>query len=173
MEPIIIKNRVFRLLGCVYYGDPFHFHSKKEWTYENEIGLLWKRFGGLIRKYSILLDKINANPEFGYEVHLEPEEYRETKQYYVIVGIEVNNIEEIPLEMFIKILPRTDYILVTTKVNSSNTEIQDLYDEWIPKNNYQNSYPYLIQAYEQKRYFGLENPASEIDWYIPIKPVEK
>ena len=85
IKPTILEEKTFKLLGCVFYGDPFH--SAKEWTYENEIGKLWQRFAKVSYKYSILLKKICTDVDIGYEIHLEPEEYKETRNYYVMVGM--------------------------------------------------------------------------------------
>ena len=169
LEPDIIPKKSFTLLGCVYYGDPFH--EAAEWTYENEIGKLWMRFQNLYQRYSFLLSKISIEPGVGYEIHIEPEEYKKTKQYYIFVGTEVSNFEEVPMEMFIKILPTTEYLKVTTKGDDSKA-VEDLFKKWIPEHNYEQAYPYIIQAYDYKRYKGLEDKTSEIDWYIPVKTIK-
>ena len=114
VKPIIIEHKIFKLLGCVYYGNPFH--SAEEWSYENEIGKLWNRFGELTYKYSKLLKGISIDRDIAYEVHLEPEEFKKTKKYYVMVAMEVKESNEIPLEMFIKILPKSDYLIFTTTI---------------------------------------------------------
>ena len=118
LEPEIISERGFTLLGCVFYGDPFH--TAEEWSYENEIGHLWQRFMKLAFKNSILLDRIRVDPEIAYEIHIEPEEYEKTKRYYVFVGMEISSIEEVPLEMFLKKLPISKYLVCTTKVSEPN-----------------------------------------------------
>jgi len=172
MEPIIFEGKVFQLLGCVFYGDPFH--SAEEWSYENEIGKLWERYIELsMRKYPLLLRKISVDSYIGYELHLEPNEYEETKKYYVMVGTEVNNIEEIPLEMFIKILPKTTYINFTTTIETKFEIGGYIYKQWIPENSYEQAFPYVIQGYDGRRYKGLDDPKSEIDWYIPVKKIIK
>ena len=76
VKPIIIEHKILKLLGCVYYGNPFH--SAEEWSYENEIGKLWNRFGELTYKYSKLLKGISIDRDIAYEVHLEPEEFKKT-----------------------------------------------------------------------------------------------
>ena len=45
MEPQILDEKIYNLIGSVYYGNPFH--SAKEWSTDNEIGNTWKRFGAL------------------------------------------------------------------------------------------------------------------------------
>lgn len=165
-EPKIIDEKIFRLLGCVFYGDPFH--SAKEWTIENEIGKTWLRFGNLSRKYSILLKKINANPYVAYEIHIEPEEYKKTKKYDIFVGIEVKNYEEVPVEMFVKILPKTRYVMFITK-GRDFSEGEYVFKKWLPNSNCEQAYPYIIQSYDRRRFKALDDEESEIDWYIPIK----
>lgn len=167
IEPTLVEDKIFKLLGCVFYGDPFQ--SAEEWSYENEIGKLWQRFGTLTYKYSSLIKKISIDNNIGYELHLEPEEYKETKNYYVMVGMEVSNLDEIPLEMFIKILPKTNYIAFTTTMENKFELGGYMYKNWMPKNSYTQNFPYVLQLYDRRRYKGLDDPQSEIDWLIPIK----
>lgn len=166
MEPQITRKLSLKLVGCVYYGDPFH-HGE-EWTVENEVGKLWQRFMSLSQKYSSLLAGISAKKNSAYEVHIEPEEYRTTKNYYVFVGVEVTSIEEIPLEMFVKVLPETRYALFTTKLKDKHLAAQVL-ENWIPQNGYEQAYPYIIEAYDANRFRGIDDVTSEIDWYLPVK----
>lgn len=170
MKPIIIEQKIFKLLGCVFYGDPFH--EAEEWTYENEIGKLWERFGKSFVKYASLLKRISTNWNIGYELHLEPAEYKKTKNYYVMVGMEVNNIDEIPLEMFVKILPKVDYVKFTTTIENKDEEGMQVFKNWIPENGLEQAYPFIIESYDQNRYKGLDNPNSEIDWFIPIRKIK-
>ena len=168
MEPTITQKMSLQLLGCVYYGNPFH--SAEEWTIENEVGKVWQRFMNLASKYPSLLSKIGINNNISYEIHIEPEEYKTTKNYYVFVGIEVNTIKEVPLEMFVKILPETRYLKFTTKISDKDSGAYIL-KEWMPQNGYMQAYPYVIEAYDHKRFRGLGDSESEIDFYIPVKEV--
>lgn len=156
-----------KLLGCVYYGDPFH--QAREWRYENEIGLLWQRFFNVYKKYHFLLNKINLNSNIAYEVHIEPDEYKENKHYYVFVGCAVESITEIPLELYYKPLPLTEYIQFTTQAQEFD-KAEVIFRKWLGAKNsgYSQAFPYVIQRYNSKRYKSLEDPASEIDWLIPI-----
>lgn len=167
IEPILVENKIFTLLGCVFYGNPFH--KAQEWSYENEIGKLWERFGKLAYKYSSLFKKISVDHNIAYELHLEPEEFTKTKQYYIMVGMEIVNLSEVPLEMFIKTLPKSDYVVFTTTIENKIEIGSFIYKEWLPSNNYEQTFPFILQLYDGKRYHGLEDPKSEIDWYIPVK----
>ena len=46
-----------------------------------------------------------------------------------------------------------------------------MYKKWMPKNYYEQSFPYVLQMYDNRRYKELDDPQSEIDWYIPVKKV--
>ncbi|MFX0095717.1 MAG: GyrI-like domain-containing protein [Candidatus Hodarchaeota archaeon] len=165
---IIEKRRTMHLIGCVFYGDPFH--SSRGWSVENEIGLTWQRFMNLYAKNQEMINMYRINPNLAYEVHIEPEEYKETKNFYVFVGIEVNNLDKMPLGMFYKILPATMYAVFTFQGEKMFSGGDYIWQEWLPKSDeYQEAYPFLIQAYDETRFKGLDNKASELDYYIPIK----
>lgn len=171
IEPDLVENRIFKFLGCVFYGDPFH--SKPGWTKGNEIWLIWERFQNLTRKYSTLLSKVAKDLGTGYEIHIEPEEYKSTKNYYVFVGIEVEEILELPLEMYLKILPKINYIKFTSMMKSKENIGGYIYREWMPENDYTQAFPYVIESYNSKRFRSVDDPESEIDWFIPIKKKSK
>ncbi len=166
-NPQIIKDKQIKLLGCVFFGNPFH--EAKEWSYENEIGNLWIRFMNLTKQYKEYLEKISSRSTLGYELHLEPADYSKTNHYYVMVGIEIGEIEEEPLEFFTKSLPRTDYIEFTTQMSDKNEQGAYVYQTWMPHKKISQRYPYILQKYDSNRYRGLEDPSSEIDWLIPIQ----
>ncbi len=165
MEPIIIDEKEYKLLGCVYYGDPFH--SAKGWDPNNEIGNTWKRFYELFHQYKDFLDKAKAGKEFGFEVHIEPGDYKKKKKFHVFVGIEVKNYDFFPLDMFYKVFPKTKYLFFTTKYLGKGCE--SIFSDWLPNSNYEQSYPYIMQSYSPDRWKGENHPNSLMDWYIPIK----
>ncbi len=41
--------------------------------------------------------------------------------------------------------------------------------EWLPKAGLEQSHHYIIEAYDPVRFKGLEDPASELDIYVPIR----
>ena len=171
--PKISEQKQLILLGCNFYGNPFH--SAGEWSKENEIGKLWIRFGENYQKYSFLLDKLNAFPGKSFEVHFEPSDYKNTKNFEIFVGIAVEQlIEDIPLEFVFKILPASKYASVTSH-GTDYSSVDFLFSEWLksPKSKYKQSYPFMIEYYDEKRFNArnMDNPKSEIDWWIPV--VEK
>lgn len=168
LNPKLLEPTSLHLLGCVFYGDPFH--DAKEWTYENEIGALWNRFMRIYSKYRYLLDSINNDRDIGYEMHLEPSEYETTRKYYVFVGLAIKNLSEIPLEMYYKPLPQVQYLQFTTKTQD-HAKSEYIFRKWLlnEESSYRQAFPYVIQMYNSRRYRGLEDPTSEIDWLIPIQ----
>lgn len=110
----------------------------------------------------------NLNSTISYEIHIEPEEYVNTRQYYVFVGFELKKISEVPLEMFIKILPSIQYLKFTAKAKDHDSG-EYYFKNWFSHSKYEQAYPYIIQAYDAQRFKSLEDEESEIDWYIPIK----
>jgi AraC family transcriptional regulator len=163
----ILNEKSLKLLGCVYYGDPFH--SEEKWSKDNEIGLLWSRFYNLYEKHRENFEKSAVN-EIAYEVHIQPGDYSETGKFYVYVGLEVDRIDEVPLEMFCKILPSTKYAIFTFKGREMFKGGEYIWQEWLPNSEYEETYPYLMLAYHKSRYYGLDSENSEVDYYIPIKP---
>lgn len=163
----IIDEKSLKLVGCVYYGNPFH--SKEEWDVENEIGMLWERFYKLYNKYSDNLEEITES-EVTYEAHIQPDDYHETGKFYVYVGLEVKTNDKMPLEMFCKTFPFTKYAVFTFKGREMFRGGEYIWQDWLPNSEYEEAFPYLILAYHKNRYYGLDDENSEIDYYIPLKP---
>ncbi|MCK9152280.1 GyrI-like domain-containing protein [Methanobacterium alcaliphilum] len=158
--------KALKLMGCVYYGDPFH--SNQEWSTENEIGVTWNRFHRLCYLHEeILCEK--AIGDVAYEVHIQPDDYKETGKFYVYVGVEVKKLDEMPLEMFAKTLPPTKYAVFTYKGEDMFNGGTYIWSEWLPSSEYEESYPYMLQAYDKSRFRGLDDPESEVDFYVPVK----
>ena len=169
---IITEPTILNLMGCVYYGNPFH--SAGEWSYDNEIGNLWKRFMKLsMGHYRSFFQKVAKEPGIAYEMHLETSEFKETKRYYVFVGIETKKINNQPLELFTKILPETQYLQFTSKADDSK-DADYIMRKWLntKSTGYRQNYPFILQRYDE-RYKGLHDLDSEIDWMIPISFITK
>lgn len=164
---IIDRNKPLKLIGCVYYGDPFH--SKEGWNVENEIGLIWQRFMKLCEKYKDIIERNVINNNIAYEIHVHPDDYNETKKFYVYVGLEVEKFDGVPLEMIAKTFPATMYAVFTFKGKDIFRGGKYIWQKWLPNSNYEEAYPYFIEAYDEARFHGLDNEDSEIDYWVPIK----
>lgn len=78
---IIDRKKPLKVMGCLFYGDPFH--SKGEWSMENEIGLLWQRFGALYEKHKEMIDRYRVDKGVAYEIHIQPKDYEEAFSYFI------------------------------------------------------------------------------------------
>lgn len=162
----ITGEKTLKLVGCVYYGNPFH--SSDEWSVENEIGILWNRFFRLYQIHADILQEEAVN-NFAYEVHIEPDDYKKIGKFYVYVGIEAKKMEKMPIEMFCKALPTTKYAVFTFKGEDMFKACEYIWDHWLPRSDYDEAHPFMVQAYDKNRFNGMDNPESEIDFYVPVK----
>jgi AraC family transcriptional regulator len=164
----IVKRRKYTLLGCVFYGDPFH--SKAGWSTENEIGLLWQRFMGLYEKNKTKITRKAVNRHLGYEVHIQPGDYRATRKFYVFVGVEVETLVGMPFEMWGKTLPSSSYAVFTFRGKEIFRGGKYIWETWLPgSEEYEEAYPYFMEVYDKRRFNGLGKEESEIDYYVPIR----
>ncbi len=166
MKATIIEKTQMTLVGFNFFGDPFQL--SQEWTEENEIGRLWKRFIGFFEKNRLKI-KHPTNNQICYEIHFENEESKLKGYFDIFVGLEVEKLDEVPLELLIKILPTTKYAVFTLEGDQIMSDWPKMiYQEWLPDSGYQIAYPYNIQVYDQ-RFKGLDNLAvSAIDVYVPV-----
>jgi AraC family transcriptional regulator len=167
MKPKILERGEIILAGTVFYGDPFE--SPGGWSEENEIGKLWRRFNTLWDAKRDLIKNV-TNPNVGYEVHIEPEEYAETKNFYVMVGVQVDRVEPLPLELSFKVLPATTYAVFTLKGREITSDWPDrIYREWLPNSAYEEAYKFTVEYYGPN-FKGMGDPESELEIHVPVKP---
>ena len=159
-----------KLGGMVYFGDPVH--SVEGWTEGNEIGKLWRRFEELCEAYADIIEEHAVELGVAYEIHIAYPE-TEVKEYHIFVGIETKGPVDYPLELFYKELPETQYAVFTMKGLEMAKEIAAIYTDWLPKSEYVESYPMLIQRYDMTRFKGLDDPDSEIDVMLPVRKADE
>lgn len=167
MEPTaIIEKGQMLLVGFSFFGDPFSMSG--EWTEENEIGRLWHRFISYMTKNQDCIKHIVDN-EVAYEVHVEHEETKLKGHSEVFVGVEVEELEDVPVEMLMKTLPPITYAVFTLKGQQITSDWPKMIGQWMTQSGYQQAYTYGFQRYDQ-RFKGIERiDESELDVYVPIK----
>jgi len=169
MEPRITHGERIVLAGYSFFGDPFA--ETGCWTEENEIGRLWDRFFGY---HSHRQDPCAGYDEalVAYEVHVECDQTASTGHREVFVGIRVDTLDEVPVDLLVKVLPATQYVVFTLRGREIASDWSQQTSEWMLHNGYIAAYPYGFQLYDQ-RFKGLDNlEASELDVYIPIRPAD-
>jgi AraC family transcriptional regulator len=154
-------------VGFSFYGDPFA--ESGGWTEENEIGRLWRRFEAFMIDNA---DRIKHVKEHmvGYEVHVWSEETAARGHSDVFAGMVVEKLEDVPMEVLVKILPPTTYAVFTLKGAQAITDwTKMVYEEWLPGSEYESAYNYNIQRYDQ-RYKGVDQlDESVMEVYVPVK----
>jgi len=166
MEPRIIEKREIILVGMDFCGDPYT--KAGGWSEQNEIGRLWKRFTSYFDKHK---DKIkHLVSKSGYEVWVDNIEKLDEKDKYIFVGVEIEKMEDLPLGLVAKILPRTKYAVFTVKGKEIKSNWgNNINKDWLPKSSYKEAYNFLIEYYDENRFKGMNNEESELDIYVPIK----
>jgi AraC family transcriptional regulator len=166
MQPTIINKDQMVLLGFSFFGDPFEFSAG--WTEENEIGHLWRRLMVYLEAHAGRIRHVKSHTVM-VEVHIEHEETALTGEHEVFVGLEVERLEDVPVELVAKILPATTYAVFTLHGEQINSDWTQLIYGWMSQSEYQRAYAYGLQWYDE-RFKGLERmDESAIDVYVPVK----
>jgi predicted transcriptional regulator YdeE len=167
MKPKIVHRDQLLLVGFGFFGDPFA--ASGGWTEENEIGRLWNRFMTYLQHQGDRVRHI-ADPNVCYEVHLMHGETAATGNFEVFVGVKVVCLEELPVEVLVKVLPPTTYAVFTLKGKQITADwSRMIYTEWMPQSGYREAYPFTFQLYD-RRFKGLDQLAgSELDVYVPVE----
>jgi AraC family transcriptional regulator len=166
LTPRILEKRKIALVGLDFYGDPFK--DAAGWSEENEIGRLWQRFENYYEQERVSVK--HKVSDSGYELWVDFEGEETTKERYIFVGVEVEKVEDIPLEFVAKTLPETRYAVFTLKGEKIKSNwSEDIYKKWLPEAGLKTSHEYLIECYDPKRFKGPADPNSELDILVPIE----
>jgi len=159
------------LLGLNFFGDPFRFSG--DWTEENEIGRLWKRFLAYLQENEQRIKHAQMDGPM-YEVHVQHEMTPRTGECEVFVGIEVEKLEDVPVLLSAKILPAVTYAVFTFRGKQIVSDWGHwIFDEWLPQSDFESAYPYGFQYYDE-RFKGLERlEESVLDVYIPVRKIKQ
>ena len=167
MEPRIIEQTEMTIVGMVYYGNPFW--DAEAAPEQNEIGKLWTRFNAYWESHPEAL-KHMVDAEIGWELHIGTDEYEETKEYFVMVGVEVSKIEDLPAPTFAKVLPAGQYAVFTLKGEQMTGNWgESIYGGWLPSSAYEEAYSCTIERYDEGRFKGWGDPESEVEIWVPVK----
>jgi AraC family transcriptional regulator len=165
MPPRITQKKKIVLVGMDSFGNPYE--KAGGWSEQNAIGQLWKRFENF---YQNKKDSIKHSvSESGYELWIDFEGEKETKNKYIFVGVEVEKIEDLPLELVAKILPETRYAVFTLKGQKIKSDLPLIWKKWLPDAGLETSFDFMIEYYDSQRFKGIDNPESELDIYVPIQ----
>jgi len=166
MEPTLVEKDQIILMGVNFFGDPF---TMTGWTEENEIGRLWKRLEAFLAQHAALMESVK-NPGVGYEVWSSDEETAAKGLFDIFAGVEIDNLDDVPVELLVKVLPPTQYAVFTLQGEEITSDwSRSIYQEWLPNSGYESAYQYNFQYYDE-RFKGIDKIAeSAIDVYVPVK----
>jgi AraC family transcriptional regulator len=167
MEPKIIETQQMLLVGASFFGDPFKLSGG--WTEENEIGRTWQRLMAFLEKHPGSIRHVVAD-NVAYELHVYHPETPQTGEFEVFVGLEVDKLEDVPLEFCAKVLPPATYAVFTLQGEQITSDWpMMIFSEWLPQAGYEGEHTHSIQRYDE-RFKGVDRIAESIlDIYIPVK----
>jgi len=152
-DPKIVDMPKKYLVGIVGTGES---------VLDLDIAGLWARF---IEHENEIKRKIEG---VGYELHIEEE--TEPTMHFCLVGVAVEKIKKLPLELFAKVIPAGEYAVFTHQFSEGDFgEAFKAVYAWIDTSEYQPAFAFDIQCYDE-RYKGPADPASVIEIMVPVKP---
>jgi AraC family transcriptional regulator len=102
----------------------------------------------------------------GYELHIQTP--AEPAMHFCLTGVELTGIGNLPLDMFIKVLPPCTYAVFTHRVSDGYAKVYERINAWLESSAYAEAHPYDFQLYDS-RFKGMDDPESEQDIYVPVR----
>ena len=166
MKPKITDKRKIILVGMDFYGNPYQ--EAGGWSMQNAIGQLWTRFDSFYKKNKDSIKHLAS--ESGYELWIDFEGEEDTNNNYIFVGVEVDRLDDLPLELVTKILPETRYAIFTLKGDEIKSDWPSkVFNPWLTDAGLEQSFTFIIEYYDSQRFKGIDNTDSELDIYVPIR----
>lgn len=153
MEPEIIEKPEMTLVGIVGCGSD---------VTDLDILGLWQRFDTHEKQIQHRVEGTY------YEVHIQEE--TSPTLHFGLMGMEVERIEDLPVELFVKVLPAAAYAQFTHRLADGDfgSAFQAVYD-WIESSDYAPAHRYDVQVYDE-RFKGPEDPDSVLEILVPVVP---
>lgn len=151
MKPELVKKPEMTLVGLV--GCAAHVSQL-------DICGLWERFDGHSKS---IRHQVEGK---SYEIHIQEE--KTPPMHFCLVGVEVRRIEDLPVELFAKVVPACEYAVFTHRFGDGGFghAFKTVYD-WLENSEYAPAYPFDIQCYDS-RFKSPEDPESVIEIYVPV-----
>jgi AraC family transcriptional regulator len=151
MEPKIVKKPEMILVGVVDCAPDVG---------QMDIHALWERF---TRHDPHIQHQIEGT---GYELHIQEE--HTPPMHFCLTGVEVREIENLPLECFAKVIPPCKYAVFTHAFSQGGYgAAYQAVSDWLQESGTKTSHPFDLQCYDA-RFKGLEDPDSVFEILVPI-----
>lgn len=153
MEPQFIEKPEIMLVGLIGCGSDVR---------QIDISGLWQRFG----EHSKTINHQIEGKD--YELHIQEEAL--PSMHFCLVGVEVQKFEDVPIELFAKVIPACTYAVFTHHFSDGDYgyAFKAVY-AWIENSDHTPAYPFDIQCYDG-RFKGSNDPDSIFDILVPIVP---
>ena len=154
MKPEILTLNKMALVGMIYYGD----------NAQGEIKDLWTKLGPRMKEIK------GKKGWCAYGLCIEPDDYEKTGLFQYVACVEVENLDEIPMDMVGKIVPANTYAVFTHKgpVSGLRNTYENIFGNWINQADVEVIPGFDFELYDD-RFTSPDDPNSEIDIYIPIQ----
>ncbi len=152
-QPEVIEIPEFSIVGFVIYVE-------KDYSL---ITRMWYQFHGLIESIPN-----RVKPEKYYQLAFWNDLHTMEGCFYML-GVETDGLNDIPLGMSGKTVPRANYLKFVHRGLSRHVDrtYKYIFQTWLPQSEYRLSYPYEFEYYGSK-YCGADNEDSESEIYIPV-----
>ncbi len=168
MDAKIVRREGFKVVGMEI------FTTRKSNAENMDITKLWTRFNARMGEIAG-----RVNPSVAYGICGNPAdeetsqcETTEETEFAEVVCVEADNLDRIPEGMKGTILPGRTYAVFTHKGRLFPNYLQQtyayIYGTWVPRSGYEMHGGFDFEYYDE-RFTGVDDPASEMDIYVPIK----
>lgn len=156
MEPECVKKPEMTLVGIVGCGSDVS---------QLDICGLWERFE---KQREHIKHQVEGKY---YEVHIQEE--TTPPMHFCLVGVEVQRIEHMPIEMFANVVPSCEYAVFTHQFKDGgfNHAFKAVYD-WLGHSDHASAYQFDIQCYDS-RFRSQDDPLSVVEIWVPIIPRQR
>jgi AraC family transcriptional regulator len=167
MEPKMVHKASFMVIGMEITTT-----LKSNWE-NRDIGKLWSKF---LPRMDEVPNRINRSVAYGICGNISDEappttEMTDETEYTELVCVEVSSLGRIPAGMVGRSIPDRTYAVFTHKgklyPNLQHT-YEYIYGTWLPRSGYEPDGAGDFELYDE-RFTTVDEPASEIDIYVPIK----
>ena len=167
MEPKIVHKASFMVIGMEITTT-----LKSNWE-NRDIMRLWTRFSPRMDEVP---NRISPSIAYGICGNISEEappttEMTDDTEYTELVCVEVSSLDRIPVGMAGRSIPERTYAVFTHRgklyPNLQQT-YEYIYGTWLPRSGYEPDGAGDFELYDD-RFTTVDDPASEIDIYVPIK----
>lgn len=149
MEPKIVERSAFTVAGLKYHGN----------NKNNEIPQLWGQFG---QRAGDIKNVVNPHVAYGVMGNFD----EESQEFDYIAGMEVEEGADVPQGMAHWHVPSQTYAVFTGTLPNLMETYKYIYETWLPQSGHRHTNGPEFEFYDKT--FDPEDPASELEIYIPI-----